>query len=329
MVGRAKGTESPAFGMAIRTWARGDANVEDVMHRVDNEWINLVQLLFSADSYDASERLVRARVVYFHQVGYHALALREPQEERLRLIPYYYKVLMGREAGDNLLARCAQCESGEPATPGRARSAQGRCERNIEAPQKELTGVMNDLLTQREHPLRRALIDELHVRRFPSFSAPARITQLVMYEGGDGAVQSRQCAEALCALWRRAATEGSILFRATRAQALRLGVDTEFSTWSFIESGEFEHPFERPVFHDLPRDWLESLPGQTIRATQIAVVDRHRELSPEWLQSLFDLDEAVCCDVRNRQARIWSNFRVHADGFGRLLIHDRTSASRR
>jgi AcrR family transcriptional regulator len=98
-----EGTESPAFGMAIRTWARGDAIVENVMHRVDNEWINLVQLLFSPDIYDESERLVRARVVYFHQVGYHALAMREPQEERFRLIPYYYKVLTGREAGDNLL----------------------------------------------------------------------------------------------------------------------------------------------------------------------------------------------------------------------------------
>lgn len=118
-----EGTESPAFGMAIRTWARSDANVEDVMHRVDNEWINLVQRLFSADIYDESERLVRARVVYFHQVGYHALALREPQEERLRLIPYYYKVLTGREAGDNLLNALRALGGGEPVTPVKTRGA--------------------------------------------------------------------------------------------------------------------------------------------------------------------------------------------------------------
>lgn len=116
-----EGTESPAFGMAIRTWARGAANVEDVMHRVDNEWINLVQLLFPPDIYDESERLVRARVVYFHQVGYHALAMREPQEERLRLIPYYYKVLTGREAGDNLLNALRALGNVDSATPGKAR----------------------------------------------------------------------------------------------------------------------------------------------------------------------------------------------------------------
>src|SRR5688500_4531258 len=58
---------------------------------------------------------------------------------------------------------------------------------------------VSDLLSRREHPLRRALIEELHVRRFPSFSAPTRITQLVMYEGDQIAARSRQCAEALCA----------------------------------------------------------------------------------------------------------------------------------
>lgn len=97
-----EGPQSPAFGMAIRTWAHDDPNVEEVMHRVDNEWINVLQLLFAPEGYDDTERLVRARIVYFHQVGYHALALREQYSERLRLVPYYYKVLMGREPGDNL-----------------------------------------------------------------------------------------------------------------------------------------------------------------------------------------------------------------------------------
>lgn len=187
---------------------------------------------------------------------------------------------------------------------------------------------MNDLLTQREHPLRRALIDELHVRRFPSFSAPARITQLVMFEGDHVALQSRQCAEALGARYGAPPPPKGRYFSA------RLGdmhfvweSHTEFSTWSFIKPGAFDDPFARPVLHDLPRDWLESLPGQTIRATQVAVVDRRSELSPQQLQSFFNMDEVVCCDVINRQARIWSNFRVHADGFGRLLIHDRACAS--
>src|SRR5690606_8144311 len=68
---------APTFDMAIRAWARSAADVERVMHRVDGEWIALLQLLFPEGMYDQSERLVRARVVYFQQVGYRALALRE------------------------------------------------------------------------------------------------------------------------------------------------------------------------------------------------------------------------------------------------------------
>lgn len=54
-----------------------------------------MKLLFEAALYDEPERLVRARVTYFHQVGYHVLAVREYQSDRVRLAPYYEKVLMG------------------------------------------------------------------------------------------------------------------------------------------------------------------------------------------------------------------------------------------
>jgi AcrR family transcriptional regulator len=115
-----EGIDSPAFGMAIRTWARDDARVEELMHRVDNEWINLLTLLFDPETYDENERLVRARVVYFHQVGYHALALREKHSDRLRLVPYYYKVLMGHEPGANLQDVLRSFERG----PGRSTNDQ-------------------------------------------------------------------------------------------------------------------------------------------------------------------------------------------------------------
>jgi uncharacterized membrane-anchored protein len=34
------------------------------------------------------------------------------------------------------------------------------------------------------------------------------------------------------------------------------------------------------------------------------------------------MDELVCADVSDGEARIWSNFQVHPDGFGRLLVQD-------
>lgn len=187
---------------------------------------------------------------------------------------------------------------------------------------------VQDLLTRREHPLRRALIDELHVRRFPPFRAPARITQVVMYEGDHAAVRSREHAEALCSRFGLPPPLKGRYFCVRLADLHFVWEShTEFSTWSFVKTGPFEDPFAESLLFELPADWIESLPGQTIRATQLAVLDRTTELAPSALKSFFDLDEVVCCDVLEGQARIWSNFRVHPDGFGRLLIHERELAS--
>jgi hypothetical protein len=53
----------------------------------------------SAGSLDAGvepgEALVRARVIYFHQVGYYALEMGETRRERLDLSRTYYYVLTG------------------------------------------------------------------------------------------------------------------------------------------------------------------------------------------------------------------------------------------
>ena len=141
---------------------------------------------------------------------------------------------------------------------------------------------MNDsirhLLTEREHPLRRALIEELHVRRFPPFSAPARLTQLVMYEGDHAAVRSREHAEALCVRYGVPSPPRGRYF-CTRLADLHFVWEshTEFSTWSFVKPGAFEDPFAQPVLWGLPQDWIEALPGQTIRATQVALWERGRE----------------------------------------------------
>lgn len=41
---------------------------------------------------------IRARVMYYHQVGYYARGVRESRKKRRTLIPYYTKVLTGRDA---------------------------------------------------------------------------------------------------------------------------------------------------------------------------------------------------------------------------------------
>lgn len=87
----------PSFDMAIRVWARKAPKIAQIVHRIDDAWVSLFQNFFKAGGMTELESLVRARIMYFHQIGYYALAIQEPVEDRVRLAPYYYKVLVGTE----------------------------------------------------------------------------------------------------------------------------------------------------------------------------------------------------------------------------------------
>ncbi|WP_176141595.1 TetR/AcrR family transcriptional regulator [Sphingopyxis flava] len=96
-----------AFDMAVRMWARKSPSVARVVHRTDKAWVDLLTDLFCQSGYSDDEALVRARITYFHQIGYYALDVRETLEERLRLVPIYYAVLSGKPpppALDEMLA---------------------------------------------------------------------------------------------------------------------------------------------------------------------------------------------------------------------------------
>lgn len=98
----------PAFDMAVRIWARKSNSVAQAVRRVDNAWITLLTDLFRSSGFGKTESLVRARIVYFHQIGYYALAIPESLEDRLELAPIYYHSLTGRDPGPHLAEAIAQ-----------------------------------------------------------------------------------------------------------------------------------------------------------------------------------------------------------------------------
>jgi AcrR family transcriptional regulator len=86
---------SPAFDTAVRDWARKDPAVAKRVRRVDEKRIDALTAMMKSYGFEPAEAFIRARVVYFHQIGYYALAIRESEAERLRLEPMYAKVLLG------------------------------------------------------------------------------------------------------------------------------------------------------------------------------------------------------------------------------------------
>jgi AcrR family transcriptional regulator len=89
---------SPAWDAAVRQWALQSPRVARVVKRVDERRIELFRQIFLDLGYVDPEALVRARITYFHQVGYYTLGLGESREERIRLLPYYVSTLMGKGA---------------------------------------------------------------------------------------------------------------------------------------------------------------------------------------------------------------------------------------
>lgn len=74
---------------AIREWARRDSAVRRVIDRSDAARVSAIQAMFERYGYPSDEAEVRARILYFMQVGYYALELSEPLEERLERVPNY------------------------------------------------------------------------------------------------------------------------------------------------------------------------------------------------------------------------------------------------
>lgn len=85
----------PQFDMAVREWARISQPVADVVNGVDEQRVATLRQVFAGMGYPAKEALIRARVFYWHQVGYYAVGRQEPVAEREANLAAYVKVLAG------------------------------------------------------------------------------------------------------------------------------------------------------------------------------------------------------------------------------------------
>lgn len=87
---------SPAYDGAIRDWARTSARARQVTERVDDRRLKLLTSVFQTIGYKGEEAFIRARVTYFHQLGYYSLGLHETDEQRHHYLPLYLKILVGQ-----------------------------------------------------------------------------------------------------------------------------------------------------------------------------------------------------------------------------------------
>lgn len=85
----------PQFDMAVREWARISQPVADVVHAKDDRRIAVLRKIFVGLGYAPKDALIRARVFYWHQIGYYAVGFRETVSTRESNLPTYIRVLAG------------------------------------------------------------------------------------------------------------------------------------------------------------------------------------------------------------------------------------------
>jgi AcrR family transcriptional regulator len=97
---------------AVREWARRDEALRARVDAADAARIEAVTALFARHGYPDEEADARARILYFMQLGYHALDVREPMALRLSRVGPYLRGFTG-EAPDTaaLAAFVAEAES--------------------------------------------------------------------------------------------------------------------------------------------------------------------------------------------------------------------------
>ena len=86
------------FDLAVREWARADKRAEWAVERADRMRLDMLEKFFEALGYDSQHAAIRARVFYYHQIGYYAIGVQESLPERRHNARLYLDILCGEAA---------------------------------------------------------------------------------------------------------------------------------------------------------------------------------------------------------------------------------------
>lgn len=176
--------------------------------------------------------------------------------------------------------------------------------------------------SMRDHPLRKQAVGEMHLRRWPELPVPCVIVQWVLI------VDDTEREEELAAIEERALPGDILANPAFRAG--NLTDDIKF-VWEKHSEGTSLTLFARDMGPDAflepensadlkaALEWAQGLPGQIVRSTRIWVAENDAQIEDVLPSLNLVRAELVSCHL-GRNIRMWSDFRLKGDGFGRLLI---------
>ena len=94
----------PRLDFAIRDWARGDGRLQAIVREADRKRLDALAAMFARHGFDHAQAEIRARNIYYIQMGYYALDVQEPMSVRLSLLPTYFETYTDRKLSPEAIA---------------------------------------------------------------------------------------------------------------------------------------------------------------------------------------------------------------------------------
>jgi uncharacterized membrane-anchored protein len=183
-----------------------------------------------------------------------------------------------------------------------------------------------------DYPDRFALNDEVHARPPDPLTAPCRVSYLALLSDWEQAAAELDHVGALASRFDAPPPEPGANHYSADLGPFRLKWErhTEFARYSFTADGAGEDPFAEPVIQSVPADWIAALPGEVMVATHVALLPAG-EAAPDYEEiaaRLFVGNALMGGEVAGGAAMAFTDLRIHGDGFGRLVVQDRSMTPR-
>lgn len=169
------------------------------------------------------------------------------------------------------------------------------------------------------HPLRIDLYEELHNRPSPVIAGPCQITHFTLLLNEGATVQ--EYIGDLCKRFGVAVphSSASCSYQDFGCFELRWERHLEFTNLTFIFATD--DPYVSDPFSHIPRDWLAAMPGELLVALNLVFVEQ--EPTDKQLQQWFEGQRISGADIYDGKAKIWTAFKLHSNGLGRILAYNK------
>ena len=90
---------------AIRNWGQQSAELKTILEQTDADRMDAIRSLFERFGYSGMQADIRARTVYYTQIGYISMMVQEPVDVRLQRMPTYVENFTGLYPSESEIAR--------------------------------------------------------------------------------------------------------------------------------------------------------------------------------------------------------------------------------